>query len=164
MIDKRLMERISPTGSCHFLQETGEVQMTPQERAIRVVQTYWEAAGNRDYQAGKQVMAENVFRVGPFNSPVDQVKGREAYTAYIRTVQEKMTSYRNETHDILASRDGSRVYLQCTEWPALEGNEFEFPLCIIFDINEEFLISRIDIYWKTPPDSTCDWVRAEFNL
>ena len=137
--------------------------MTPQERALATVTEYWRAAAIRDYAAGEKVMAKNVTRLGPFNDPGDKVQGRDAYTAFIRSIQEKMSAYRNETHFLLPSPDARKVVLQCTEYPTMDGREHQFPLCIIFDINDQWLIEKVDIYWKNPPGAANEWVRIDKN-
>ena len=137
--------------------------MISRERAIDAVREYWRAAGARDPAAGRAVMAENVVRIGPFNDSGDCVRGREEYSRYIQTVQGKMDAYTTETHQIQASDDGRQVFLLCTERPRVGDVVYEYPLCIFFEVNDDSLIEKIDIYWKNPADHKNDWVRFDLN-
>ena len=116
---------------------------------IQRVRRYWKAASECDQSVIGELVAEDVFRCGPIHSPADGVHGRNNYVNYVRKIQEHLTTYRNQEHDLLASEDGRRAYLHCTEWDGVDGFEIEAPLVIIFDFSEQGLITKIDIFWKS---------------
>ncbi|MEQ8743616.1 nuclear transport factor 2 family protein [Parasphingorhabdus sp.] len=133
------------------------------DEAIATVLRFWKAAGECDADTAAELMSETIERRGPQFDDGDVVRGKEAYKSFIRAVQGKMSHYRNATHDIMAAPSGRRVWIECTEWPTLDGVEYEFPLCMIFDLDDAGLITRNNIYWKSPPSSSTDWVRVDHN-
>ena len=137
--------------------------MDRKQRAIDRVMHYWNAAARCDHLAAAEAMADDIVRQGPQVDAGDEVRGKAAYVEYIHHIQSRMSAYRNATHDIRATDDGSRVYIQCTEWPSFDGHEYEFPLLIILDLNDAALITKIDIYWKTRGGNALDWVRVDHN-
>lgn len=132
--------------------------------AKQVVQTFWDAVAARDFETCESTMADDITRIGPrCNDPADISQGRRAYGDFIRSVIGQIPSYRNVTHELVASADGRRIYIHCTEWSAPEsgsGQEIEVPLVMICSVNDAHLIDKIDIFWKTP-NVPLDWTKAE---
>ena len=122
------------------------------DRVARV-KRYWKAAAEQDHATIGDLVSSDVFRSGPLNSTVDDVKGRELYCEYVRKIQEHLSTYRNVTHDLLASPDGRRAYLHCTEWDGVGGTEIEVPMILVFDFNDAGLMTKIDIFWKSTADA-----------
>lgn len=134
-----------------------------QQEAIASVRRFWEAVAARQFDVCAQQLAANVVRIGPRQMEDDTVEGREAYVEFLVRVISAMPGYHNVTHDVTASADGSRVYIQCTEWPSAgggTGQEVEVPLCMVCDLDGDAKITKIDIYWKTPTTSV-DWTLAD---
>jgi hypothetical protein len=134
-----------------------------QQQAITSVRRFWEAVAARDFATCGQHLADNVLRIGPRQMEDDTIEGRDAYLEFLVRVISAMPSYRNVTHDLTASADGSRVYIQCTEWSSPgsgSAQEVEVPLCMVCDLDDDALITKIDIYWKTPTTSV-DWTLAD---
>ena len=132
--------------------------------AKQVVQTFWNAVADRDFETCEATMADGIVRIGPrCNDEADVSRGRRAYSDFIRSVIGQIPSYRNVTHDLLVSDDGRRVHIHCTEWSAPEsgsGQEIEVPLVMICTVDDAHLIEKVDIFWKTP-NVPLDWTKAD---
>jgi hypothetical protein len=122
-----------------------------QDRVLRV-RRYWKAAAECDQNVIGELVSDDVFRFGPILSPFDGVRGRENYISHVRKIQDHLSTYRNIEHDLIASEDGRRAYLHCTEWDGVGDIEIEAPLVLIFDFTDDGLISKIDIFWKSTAD------------
>ena len=136
--------------------------LTP-EQSIETVRKYWNAVSSRDFDECARQMADDIVRIGPRSMEVDTTHGKADYAEFIRRVISSMPSYHNVTHDLTATPDGRRVYLQCTEWSspgAGDATEVEVPLVIVCDMNDAGLIRKVDIYWKTPSGSV-DWTLSD---
>ncbi len=137
--------------------------MLDPQKAIEVVRGWWKAVDN-DFDACEAAMAPDIIRIGPqVIDESDISRGRRAYGDFIRSVIGQMPSYHNTTHEAVASPDGRRVYIHCTEWSAPgsgSSTEVEVPLVMICTVNDDYLIEKVDIYWKTP-SIPVDWTIAE---
>lgn len=138
--------------------------MVDAQKARDVVARFWEAVAARDFEACEATMAPDIVRIGPrAGDEADVSRGRNAYGDFIRSVIGQIPSYRNVTHELVSSPDGQRVYIHCTEWSAPQSGsaqEVEVPLVMICTVNDQHLIAKIDIFWKTP-DFPLDWTKAE---
>ena len=129
-----------------------------------VASAFWAAVAARDFDTCEATMSPGIVRIGPrAGDEADVSRGRRAYSDFIRSVIGQIPSYRNVTHELLASPDGRRVYIHCTEWSAPVSNspqEVEVPLVMICTIDDDHLIEKVDIFWKTP-DFPLDWTKSE---
>ena len=116
------------------------------------IKRYWKAAADQDHDTIGELAAKDIFRSGPLMSKIDDVHGREKYCDYVRKIQSHLTAYRNTTHNILASEDGRRGYLHCTEWDGVGGTEMEVPMVLVFDFDNTGLMTKIDIFWTNTAD------------
>jgi len=137
--------------------------MPDPEKAKEVVARWWKAVDN-DFDVCEAAMAPDIVRIGPqVVDESDISRGRRAYSDFIRSVISQMPSYHNTTHELVATPDGRRVYIHCTEWSAPgsgSATEVEVPLVMICTVNDDLLIEKVDIYWKTPA-MRVDWTVAE---
>ena len=137
--------------------------MPDSKAAMACVQKFWDAVNTRNFDACEATMSPDIVRIGPqLQSEQDIARGRKAYGDFIRKVISAMPSYHNVTHELVATPDGKRVYIHCTEWSAPgagSSTEVEVPLVMICHIDDNTQISKIDLYWKTPKVSV-GWTEA----
>ena len=135
------------------------------DSAVSVARTtaFWSALGRRDIDACIATLAPDVVRIGPRDSgEKDMVRGKDAYTSFLKRILATMPDYGNLTHEAVASDDGRHVYLHYSEFVAAEAGSrerIEVRGVLIFHLNDAQLINRIDCYWKQPREQV-EWSRA----
>jgi hypothetical protein len=110
-----------------------------------VVKRYFTHLTARDWENLGTVLYEGVVRVGPFG---DQLTGRRAYLDFLRTTVP--AEYRNDVLRIIGSPDERFASAKVTEHLHYESGELHLNEAYSFDIGEDRLISRVEIYWQTP--------------
>jgi hypothetical protein len=109
-----------------------------------------------DFAGAASHMAPDLVRDGPRVRDANNViKGRDAYIAFLTEVYPTQKRiHESFVEEITASPDGTRSYVRCTEIDSLEPNSAEKTVAIRMlienHINDEGLISRIDVFWKDP--------------
>jgi ketosteroid isomerase-like protein len=110
-----------------------------------IVEGFFAYLTARDWEHLRVVLSQNVERVGPF---ADVVTGRDRYLDFLRgTVP---SEYRNDVRRIVAAADGRAAFARVTEHLHYGEQERRLEEAYSFDIGDDGLISRIEIYWQTP--------------
>lgn len=114
---------------------------------MQSLETYLEALGAQDWERLSATLAEEVHRTGPY---LDVVRGREAYVAFLSRAVTSLPNYELRVTRIRELGPGSAL-VELSEILDVEGVRTEFPEALIFDLDQDGLISRVDIYIKQPP-------------
>ncbi len=115
--------------------------------ATGVVGRFFSTLSARDWDGLATVLGEGVVRIGPFG---DRLDGRDAYLDFLRgTVP---PDYRNDVRRIVGSDDGRAAFARVTEHLRYPEQELHLQEAYAFEVGEDGLISRIEIYWQTPQD------------
>lgn len=89
---------------------------------------------------------ESLHREGPF---CDVVEGKERYVAYLRDVIAPLEDHQLDVRRV--SHAGDRVsYVELTERFRLDGARTEYPECILFEQDDNGLISYVSVFIKQP--------------
>jgi hypothetical protein len=114
---------------------------------VEVLERYFEAMRAHDWEALGKCLAEDVHRTGPY---LDVVEGRNAYVRFLANVVPTLPNYVLEVSRI---RDlgGRSALVELSETLDVDGVSTEFPEALLFDFDDEGLISRVDVYIKQPP-------------
>ena len=108
---------------------------------------YFAALGAMDWRALADCLAPEVRRTGPY---LDEVRGCEAYLAFLREVVPALENYRLEVHEVRALADGGAV-ARISESMDHRGTRRSHPELICFDFDGQGRIAAIDIYLKQAP-------------
>jgi predicted ester cyclase len=114
---------------------------------MEILERYFAALLNQDWESLGACVAENVHRTGPY---LDVVRGRAAYVAFLARVIPTLRSY-----DLRVARirklDADSAVVELSEFAEVNGVRTEFPEVLLFDFDADGSILRIDIYIKQPP-------------
>jgi hypothetical protein len=111
------------------------------------VTTYLESLGRLDFDRLAGTLAEDVERVGPWG---DVVIGRHAYAAFLANVISSLPGYRLGVHRALAAGPRGAV-AEISERIDLAEGPTETPGALLFDLDDDGLITRVAVYLQQPP-------------
>ena len=112
-----------------------------------VVERYLECLGAHDWDGLAATIAEEgLTREGPF---CDVVEGKAHYVAYLRKVLTNLEGHRLRVQRV--SHVDDRVsFVELTESFEIDGATAEWPECILFERDDDGLISRVSVFFKQP--------------
>ena len=112
-----------------------------------VVERYLQCLAAHDWDGLADTIAEEgLTREGPF---CDVVEGKAHYVAYLRKVVTNLPGHR--LHVQRVSHVDTRVwYVELTEEFEIDGAPDQWPECILFEQDDDGLISRVSVFFKQP--------------
>ena len=120
-----------------------------------VVERYLDRLVAHDWRAVSQCLSEDVIRVGPFE---DMYTGREAYMAFLSGLMPSLSGYsmrvdrvlQVNTYGDVGTDDGGMtvVLAELTETMEADGVPFDTAEALVFDVDEDNQIARVDVYIK----------------
>ena len=129
---------------------------------LEVVANFWKGIDSHDWDLIESTLAPNFVRIGMRDDEEDTSHDRDDYMAFVRSVIGKMDHHELAVRDIWLSADGTKAYAECVETIHPPGEE---PLIMrfanIMDIDADGLISKLDIFWKTPPRMPPEWITPD---
>ena len=114
---------------------------------MKILDQYFDALRNQDWESLGETLSENVRRTGPY---LDVVEGRDRYVAYLGAVIPTLTNYELKVSRVRSFDTGSAV-VELSEELDLDGQRRRYPEVLLFDFDTEGRIIRVDIYIKQPP-------------
>ena len=114
---------------------------------LGAVERYLECLAAHDWDGLAATIAdEGLIREGPF---CDVVEGKAHYVAYLRKVLTTLQGHRLEVERV--SRVDDRLsFVELTETFVIEGASEQWPECILFEQDDDGLISRVSVFFKQP--------------
>ena len=113
---------------------------------LSVVEDYLEALVTQDWDTLRACLREDVVRNGPFR---DEYRGRDAYVAFLAELMPTLPGYAMDVRRVGYVRDGRLAVAQLTETITVSGGSMRTEESLLFELDEDGLIARIDIYIKT---------------
>ena len=113
---------------------------------MKILERYFDALRAQDWKALASCLSHNVHRSGPY---LDEVRGRQPYVDFLSKVLPSLSNYELKVSRIRELAPHSAI-VELSETVDVEGARKEFPEALLFDFDEQGLISRIDIYIKQP--------------
>jgi hypothetical protein len=115
------------------------------ERAGGVIERFFDHLTAREWPSLGELLAPQVERIGPFG---DRVVGRDRYLdLLIGTVP---SEYGNDVLRVTYAGDGGSGFARVTEHLHYPDQEFHLEEAYTFEIDEQGLLSRVEVYWQTP--------------
>jgi hypothetical protein len=112
------------------------------------VTRYLESLNAQDWDAMGSTLTDGPFeRVGPF---CDVVADKAAYLEFLDGIVPTLAGYSVRTRRISAV-DGV-VYAEINESFTLDGKRMDFPEILAFDVGDDGLITRVQVYMMRPDD------------
>ena len=112
-----------------------------------VVERYLAALDAHDWTEFAACLADTGFqRIGPFQ---DVYASKSEYVAFISELMPRLPDY---AMSILRITYGDRIgYAELSETVTIDGVALHTPECITFEITDDGLISRIEVFIQTLP-------------
>jgi hypothetical protein len=130
-----------------------------------VVADFWRAVDIHDWDLLASTIAEDFVRIGMNADEADTCRGKENYLQFVASVTGKMDHHDLKTTRIFYAEGRRQAIAECVETIKPPGEE---PLVMDFvnlhELNEDGLISTLDIYWKTQKRLPPDWIAVESVL
>jgi hypothetical protein len=110
-----------------------------------IVERYLEFLAAHDWDGLATTIADaGLTREGPF---CDFIEGKQHYLAYLRKVLTEFKGHRLDVKRV--SHVNSRVsYVELTESFEISGVSAAWPECLLFERNEDGLISHVSVFFK----------------
>lgn len=118
-----------------------------------IIARHYDALDRKDFITWAATMADNVVRRGPFHGDGDVVTRKADYVAFVTEMNtRKLHSFRFFLQEIVYSPDRRRAFVLAREEVIYEPGDdlVHHELCLYLELNEAGLISKVDVYWKTP--------------
>jgi hypothetical protein len=110
-----------------------------------VVERYLGAIVSHDWDTVGGCIADEIIRVGPYG---DRFEGRDRYLAYISETMPKLEGYSMQLTRVTYVGD-RLAFAELSETVELDGKTTLTPEVLVFDIDGDGRIIRVDIYIQT---------------
>jgi limonene-1,2-epoxide hydrolase len=141
-----------------FQKEADSVQRAASERGVDVVERYLNCMAAHDWDGlGATIADQGLTRDGPF---CDRIEGKDAYVAFLRNVIPSLKNYELKVQRV--SQVSDRVsFVELSETFEVDGVLTKYPECILFERNDDDLISHVSVFMKQPgADAPVEGARA----
>lgn len=140
--------------------------MTDDRAATReVVANFWKGVDEHDWDLVASTIADDFVRIGMRDDEVDTSRGKDEYMQFVSEVTGRMDHHDLRMVSLLFSEDGRTAVAECIETINPPGeDELVMRFINILEMNDDGLIAKLDIFWKTPPRMPPDWITPEAIL
>lgn len=116
-----------------------------------MVERYLDCLAAHDWDGLADTIAdEGLTREGPF---CDLVEGKQHYVAYLRKVLTQLKGHRLDVKRV--SHVNTRLsFVELTEAFEIDGAPAAWPECLLFEQNDDGLISHVSVFFKQPGADT----------
>jgi ketosteroid isomerase-like protein len=111
-----------------------------------IVERYLDAIASHDWDVVDECIADDIVRVGPYG---DRFVGRDDYMAFIADLMPKLGGYEMQLDRVTYVSD-ARAYAELSETVELDGKPMRTPEVLVFELNSDGRIARVDVFIQTP--------------
>ena len=111
-----------------------------------IVERYLDAVASHDWDVVDECIADDIVRVGPYG---DRFSGRRDYMAFIADLMPKLKGYAMKLDRVTYVGD-ARAYAGLSETVELDGKPMRTPEVLVFELNGDGRVARVDIFIQTP--------------
>ncbi|HEV8296003.1 MAG TPA: nuclear transport factor 2 family protein [Acidimicrobiales bacterium] len=130
-----------------------------------VITKFWRGIDEHDWDLVGSTLADDFERHGMFGTEADTCRGKTAYMQFVSNVIKRMDHHDLKARKIFRSADGRQAVAECIETIRPPGEtELVMHFINILDLDDQGLIKRLDIFWKTPPRLPPEWITPEAIL
>jgi predicted ester cyclase len=111
----------------------------------KAVEDYLDAVATQDWERMSARIRDDVVRVGPFG---DVYIGREDYVKFLSDLMPTLPGYAMDISRVTAVDEGRRVVAELSETVEMDGQPLVTPEVLLFDLDDDGLIARIEIFTR----------------
>jgi ketosteroid isomerase-like protein len=111
-----------------------------------IVERYLGAIVSHDWEVVAGCIADDIVRVGPYG---DRFTGRDDYLRFISEMMPKLEGYSMDLHRVTYAT-ARLAFAELSETVAVEGKSMLTPEVLVFELDGDGRISRIDVFIQTP--------------
>jgi predicted ester cyclase len=110
-----------------------------------VVEGYLHAVATQDWDRLRAAVADNVVRIGPYG---DVYSGSDTYVEFLSAVMPTLPGYSMRVAKVTYVDDGRRAFAELSETVAMDGTPMVTPEVLVFDLDPDRRITRIEIFTR----------------
>jgi steroid delta-isomerase len=130
-----------------------------------VVERFWHGVDTHDWPSIASTLADDFVRVGMSDDESDTCRGKDEYLRFVSGVIGRFDRHALATRRVFYSEDRRIAVVEAIETIRPPGEpDLMMHFLNLLHLNERGLISKLDIYWKTPPRMPPAWIRADAVL
>jgi ketosteroid isomerase-like protein len=111
-----------------------------------VVENYLAAVVSHDWDALRGCLRDDVVRNGPFR---DEYCGRDDYVGFLSELMPTLAGYSMDVTRVTYSDSGHLAFAELAETVTVNGSPLRTEESLVFELDGDERIARIDIYIKT---------------
>jgi hypothetical protein len=130
------------------------------------VADFWTGIDSHDWDLVASTLADDFVRIGMADDEADTTRGKDTYMSFVSQVVGKMDHHDLRTDRIIRSADGRTAYIETVETiqPPGQDKKIVMRFLNLMELNEQGLITKLDIFWKTPPQMPPEWIAVDAVL
>jgi ketosteroid isomerase-like protein len=111
-----------------------------------IIERYLDGVAAHDWDVVAQCIADDIVRVGPYG---DRYDGRDDYLAFLADTMPKLNGYLMEVHRVTHTSNAV-AFAELTETVDAKGKPFRTPEVLVFALDGDHRIARVEIFIQTP--------------
>ena len=129
------------------------------------VANFWKGIDSHDWDLVASTLADDFVRIGMRDDEADTSRGKDTYMDFVSGVVGKMDHHDLRTDRITWSADGRTAFIETVETIRPPGDtEIVMRFLNLMELNDQGLITKLDIFWKTPPRMPPGWISVDAVL
>jgi hypothetical protein len=130
-----------------------------------VVTNFWKGVDEHDWELVASTIADDFLRIGMRDDEADTSRGKADYMQFVSEVTGRMDHHDLKMASLFFSEDGRTAVAECIETIHPPGEpELVMRFINILEHDDDGLIAKLDIFWKTPPRMPPEWITPEAIL
>jgi hypothetical protein len=130
-----------------------------------VVADFWKGIDAHDWDLVASTLADDFVRIGMRDDEADTSRGKDTYMQFVSGVVGKMDHHDLRTDRITWSADRRTAFIETVETIRPPGDDkIVMRFLNLMELNDEGLITKLDIFWKTPPRMPPGWISVDAVL
>jgi hypothetical protein len=127
-----------------------------------VVTRFWRGIDSHDWELVASTLSDDFVRIGMGDSEEDTCRGKAPYMDFVTRVTGKMEHHDLRTDRVFYSADGRTAVAETVETIRPPGEpELAMRFANVMELDDDGLISSLDIFWKTPPRMPPEWIAVD---
>jgi hypothetical protein len=110
-----------------------------------IVERYLDAIVSHDWDVVGECISDDIVRVGPYG---DRFAGRGDYLPFISKTMPRLEGYSMDLHRVTYAND-RLAFAELSETVAVDGAPMRTPEVLVFELDGDGRISRVDIFIQT---------------